>query len=90
MLVPPLAPAHRMYGSGLSSAWERNEWARSAAGVDPPLVGRGRMAYLPPQPKAKDTEGAPQAPEASAVSTGAPITTTNQGPTQAGSHPAPQ
>ncbi len=40
--------------------------------------------------EAMDTEGVPQAPEASAVRTGAPSTTTNQGPAQAGSHPAPQ
>ncbi len=40
--------------------------------------------------EAMDTEGAPQSPEASAVRAGAPSTTTNQGPTQAGSRPAPQ
>ncbi len=56
----------------------------------PPSVGQIRTAHVLARLRAMDTEGAPQAPEASVVSTGAPSTTTNQGPTQAGSHPAPQ
>ncbi len=39
---------------------------------------------------AMDVEGAGHAPEASAVTTGASSTTTNQGPAQAGSHHLPQ
>ncbi len=40
--------------------------------------------------RAMDTEGASQAPEASAVMTGASSTMTKQGPAQAGSRPSPQ
>ncbi len=39
---------------------------------------------------AMDVEGAGHAPGASTVTTGATSTTTNQGPAQAGTHPAPQ
>ncbi len=40
--------------------------------------------------RAMDVEGAGHAPGASTVTTGAPSTTTNQGPAQAGSHASPQ
>ncbi len=71
-----------------------------------PGAGSGRSHLLAPSPyleasrtsagqvqgpgEARDTEGADQAPEASAVTNGAANTTADQDPAQAGSCPSPQ
>ena len=93
--VPTLPPA----GRGLSAYLARSS-TRSASSTPFPSPGTGSgLSVLAPSPYlgapyatagAMDTEGAGQAPRASAVTTGAASTTTNQDPAQAGSRPSPQ
>ena len=100
--VPTLPPA----GRGFSAYLARSGMGPASSTPFPsPGTGSG-LSVLVPSPylgapnatagqaqgpgRAMDTEGAGQAPEASAVTTGAASTTTNQDPAQAGSRLSPQ
>ncbi len=44
--MPSLAPARKMYSSGLSSTWERNEWAECATGTYSSFGGARSLGAL--------------------------------------------
>ncbi len=102
----PQVPTPLLVGRGLTAYFARSgSGSTNATPLPSPGTGSG-LSVLAPSPylgvpnanaghaqgpgRAMDTEGASQAPEASAVINGAPSSTTNQGPAQTGSRPSPQ
>ncbi len=102
----PQAPTPPSVGQGLVAHLARaGIGSLNSTPTPSPETGSGLSALAPGQrlgapaatagpaqrpESAMDVEGAGHAPEASAVTTGASSTTTNQGPAQAGPHHLPQ